>query len=44
MQVNDYKDAQWMHKKNVRILIKWEICKGIDDKEEKQKGLKNKIT
>lgn len=33
-----------MHEKNVRILKKWEFFKDIEDKEEKQKGLKNKIT
>ena len=33
-----------MHEKNVRIITKWEFFKGIEDKEEKQKGLKNKIT
>ena len=33
-----------MHGKNVKILIKWEFSKDIEDKEEKQKELKNKIT
>ena len=33
-----------MHGKNVKILIKWEFSNDIEDKEEKQKELKNKIT